>query len=142
MSTPTESAEVEVIPLVEEQVRLEKRSISKGKVRIKSVVDSLEEVVRADLKDESVEITRVPIGRAVDSAPEIRTEGDVTIIPILHEIVVVEKRLVLTEELHIRRRTETETVEIPVTLRKQRVVIERSDDARGSTQNQDKNDEL
>ena len=142
MSTPTESAEVEVIPLVEEQVRLEKRSISKRKVRVKTVFDSLEEVVRAYLKDESVEITRVPIGRAVDSAPEIRTEGDVTIIPVLQEVVVVEKRLVLTEELHIRRRTETETVEIPVTLRKQRVVIERSEDARDSTQNQDKNDEL
>jgi stress response protein YsnF len=38
---------------------------------------------------------------------------------------VVEKRLVLKEELHIRRRVTHENVEVPVTLRKQRAVIER-----------------
>ena len=36
----------------------------------------------------------------------MREEGDVTIIPVLEEIVVVEKRLVLKEELHVRRVTE------------------------------------
>lgn len=45
-------------------------------------------------------------------APEIRTEGDVTIVPVLEEVLVVEKRLVLKEELHIRRRVAAETVEI------------------------------
>jgi stress response protein YsnF len=44
---------------------------------------------------------------------------------VLEEVLVVEKRLVLKEELHIRRRVETETVEVPVTLRKQRAVVER-----------------
>jgi stress response protein YsnF len=34
---------------------------------------------------------------------------------------------VLKEELHIRRRVETETIEVPVTLRKQRAIIERTD---------------
>jgi stress response protein YsnF len=38
---------------------------------------------------------------------------------------VVEKRLVLKEELHIRRSVTLENVEVPVTLRKQRAVIER-----------------
>jgi stress response protein YsnF len=61
----------------------------------------------------------------VESAPEIRTEGDVTIVPVLEEVVVVEKRLVLKEELHIRRSVKTETVEVPITLRKQRAVVER-----------------
>jgi len=60
----------------------------------------------------------------VETAPEIRTEGDVTIVPVLEEVLVVEKRLVLKEELHIRRRIETETVEVPVILRKQRAIIE------------------
>jgi stress response protein YsnF len=46
---------------------------------------------------------------------------------VLEEILVVEKRLVLKEELHIRRRATTETAEVPVTLRKQRVVVERID---------------
>jgi stress response protein YsnF len=49
----------------------------------------------------------------------------VTIVPVLEEVLVVEKRLVLKEELHIRRRVDTESVEVPVTLRKQRAIIER-----------------
>ena len=61
----------------------------------------------------------------VDTAPEIRTEGDLTIVPVLEEVLVVTKQLVLKGELHIRRRVETETVEVPVTLRKQRGGVER-----------------
>ena len=58
---------------------------------------------------------------------QIPTTTDVTVVPVLEEVLVVEKRLVLKEELHIRRRIETEAVEVPVTLRKQRAVIERLD---------------
>ncbi|RYY15982.1 MAG: DUF2382 domain-containing protein, partial [Alphaproteobacteria bacterium] len=51
----------------------------------------------------------------------------VTIIPILEEILVVEKRLVLKEEVHVRRTAAAEDVEVPVTLRKQHAVVERVD---------------
>jgi stress response protein YsnF len=37
----------------------------------------------------------------------------------------VEKRLVLKEELHIRRSVTREDIEVPITLRKQRATIER-----------------
>jgi stress response protein YsnF len=47
---------------------------------------------------------RAAMGRMVETAPEIRTESDVTILPVVEEVLVVEKRLVLKEELHIRRR--------------------------------------
>ncbi len=112
------------IPLVDETLRVEKREISKGKVRIKSVTDTVEELARATLEEETVEITRVPVGREVTEAPTVRTDGDVTIVPVLEEVLVVEKRLVLAEEIHIRRRIKTEDVELPVTLRKQRAVVE------------------
>ena len=45
----------------------------------------------------------MPIDRQVDVAPKIRIEGDLTIVPVLEEILVVEKRLILKEEVHIRR---------------------------------------
>ncbi|MGN6488453.1 MAG: DUF2382 domain-containing protein, partial [Devosia sp.] len=47
--------------------------------------------------------------------------------PVLEEVLVVEKRLVLKEELRLKRRVTTERVEVPVTLRKQRAVTERLD---------------
>jgi len=72
-----------------------------------------------------VEVTRVPVDRVVDHPPEIRTENDVTIIPILEEVLVVEKRLVLKEELHVRKTNTQDNVELPVQLRKQRAVVER-----------------
>jgi stress response protein YsnF len=115
----------EVVPLVEETAVVGKRQVVTGRVRVQTVTDTIEELAHADVQRESVEVTRVPIDRMVETAPEIRTEGDVTIVPVLEEVLVVEKRLVLKEELHIRRRVETETVEVPVTLRKQRAVVER-----------------
>lgn len=119
----------ESIPLVAEELRVTKERVSTGKVRIRSVVDTVEELARATLDTETVEVTRVPVDREVDQAPSIRTEGDVTIVPILEEVLVVEKRLVLKEELHIRRQISSETVEVPVALRKERAVVERIDQA-------------
>jgi stress response protein YsnF len=55
----------------------------------------------------------------------VRTEDDVMIVPVLDEVSVVQKQLVLEEELHIRRQVESEAVEVPVTLCKQWAVVER-----------------
>jgi stress response protein YsnF len=89
------------------------------------VVDTVEELARAELRGEKVDVTRVPVNREIESAPEIRTENGVTVIPIVEEILVVEKRLILKEELHLRRQETTEIVEVPATVRRQRAVVER-----------------
>ncbi len=119
------TASEEVIPLVEETATVGKRQVVTGRVRVQTVTDTIEEIAQANVQRETVEVTRVPIDRMVDTAPEVRTEGDLTILPVVEEVLVLEKRLRLKEELHIRRRVETETVEVPVTLRKQRAVVER-----------------
>jgi uncharacterized protein (TIGR02271 family) len=127
LSSTAKSVSEEVISLAEETATIEKRQAITGRVRVQTVTDTLEDVVHGEVRHESVEVTRVPVDRIVDHAPEIRTEGELTIVPVLEEILVVEKRLVLKEELHIRRRATTETAEVLVTLRKQRVVVERID---------------
>jgi stress response protein YsnF len=119
------SSEAEVIARAEEEVRLDKRMVTTGKVRVRTIVDVETELAKATLDGETVEITRVPIDRIVDQAPGIRVEDNVTIIPVLEEVLIVEKRLVLKEEVHIRKLATTEEVEIPVELRKQHAVIER-----------------
>jgi stress response protein YsnF len=115
----------EIIPVVEESATIDKRQVVTGHVRVRTVTDTVEELAHASVQREDIEVTRVPINRVVETAPGIRTDGDVTIVPVLEEVLVVEKRLVLKEELHIRRHIETETVEVPVILRKQRAIIER-----------------
>ena len=92
---------------------------------MRTVTETLEELTKANLQSDTVEVTRVPIDKVVDMAPEIRTEGDLTIVPVLEEVLVVTKQLVLKEELHIRRRVETEAVEVPIKRRKQRAIVER-----------------
>jgi stress response protein YsnF len=115
----------QVIPIVEEEVRLGKREVVTGRVRVSTKVDVVEEMARASLSEEVVDVERVPIDRMVDTPPVVRTEGDLTIIPVVEEVLVVEKRLLLKEELHIRRRRTSEDVEVPVQVRKQRAVVER-----------------
>jgi stress response protein YsnF len=115
----------EVIPLFEEIATVGTHQVLTRRVRVQTLTDTLEELAHAEVQRESVEVTRVPINKVVETAPDIRTDGDVTIVPVLEEVLVVEKRLLLKEEVHIRRRIATEAVEVPVTLRKQRAIVER-----------------
>jgi stress response protein YsnF len=123
-SDPRTVAE-EIIPVVEESAVIGKQKVVTGHVRVRTVTDTVEELAHASVQREDVEVTRVPIDRVVETVPRIRTDGGVTIVPVLEEVLVVTKQLVFKEELHIRRRAKTETIEVPVTLRKQRAIVER-----------------
>ena len=128
-----EAAEVAVgesvtLPLIEETARFEKRLVETGRVRVSTRTETVDQVLRESLRSDTVEVTRVPVDRTLSPGevpPAVREEDGVTIIPVLEEILVVEKRLVLKEELHIRRSSADEDVEVPVTLRRQRAVVER-----------------
>jgi uncharacterized protein (TIGR02271 family) len=124
---PERDQDEQVIPILEEVARVDKRETVTGKVRVRTEIDSFEKVVRETLTDETVEVTRVPVNQRIEKIPEIRTENGVTIFPIIEERLVVEKQLFLKEELHIRRDVNTETVEVPVTLRSERAIVERFD---------------
>ena len=113
------------ISLIEETIRLQKEAVVSGRVEVKTLTETFQEKVGAVLQHEAASITRVPIGREVQGIPTIRTEGDLTIVPVVEEILVVEKRLFLKEEIHIRRTRETEHIESHVTLRRQRAVVTR-----------------
>jgi uncharacterized protein (TIGR02271 family) len=115
----------EVIALSEETVTVGKRFVERGGVRVRLITDEIAELARLTLRSERLEIERVPVGREVEDAPSTREEDGVMIIPILEEIIVVTKRLVLKEELHIRRVTEAHEVTQPVTVRRQRAEVER-----------------
>jgi stress response protein YsnF len=127
-----------VIPVFEEEARIEKRQVATGRLRVRTVAEIVEEIVGATLEEENVEVIRVPIDRVVTKVPAVRTKNRVTIVPVLEEVLVVEKQLVLREELHIRRSLTREKVKVPIKLRRQRAVVERvgaaENPARGSKQ--------
>ena len=114
------------VPLLEERASIDKRTVTTGKVRVVTHTETVEELVRTVLEGEEADVVTVELDQTVSgAAPRIRTEDGVTIIPVLEEVLVVEKRLVLKREIRIRMRPTSETVEIPVSLRKQRAEVER-----------------
>jgi uncharacterized protein (TIGR02271 family) len=117
------------IPIVEERATIEKHVVPTGRVRITSRVEERLETFRDEILAQSVSVERVAVNREVDSPPDVRTEGDVLIIPVVEQRLVVERRWVVTEELHVRRRDHVEVVEIPVELRSTRVAVERVEPA-------------
>jgi len=118
--------DVQVLPLYAEQVALSKR-VRKTRVQVARTTRTREAVVEEDLAHEQVVVERVTIGRVVDAVPDVRQEGDVTILPVMEEIVVVERRLILKEEVHIRRVRTTERHVETVTLREQEAAVTRTE---------------
>ena len=115
----------EVLPLVEENLTIHKRTVETGVVRVRTVVQEREELARADLYRHAVSVERVPINREIDTVPAPWEEGDLLVIPVVEEVVVIEKRLILREEIRVQRRREVETVEQPVRLRSVQALVER-----------------
>ncbi len=118
----------ETLQVVEERLSVRKRRRSTGGVQVSTRTEIIDAVAEVDLDRYRVEVTRVPVGRVVDAAPVARAEGDTTIIPVVEERLVMVKQLFLVEEIHVRHVLERETVREPVTLRRQRAVVERFDD--------------
>ncbi len=120
----TDVAATEVIPVLREELKVSKREVETGRVVVHKTVSERDENVEMLLRRTDVSVERVPVGRTVTEAPASREEGDVLIIPVMEEVLVVEKRLVLKEELHIRKTTTERTAHEVVRLRTESVKIE------------------
>ena len=96
-------------------------------VRVTSITDRHEESVSAELAQTQVIVDRVPIGRIVDAVPPVRVEGGVTIMPVVEEELVLIKRLVLKEEVHLRTVSSVSHYAETVTLRRQDVLVTRTE---------------
>jgi uncharacterized protein (TIGR02271 family) len=101
---PSTAGEALVVPVIVEEVDVRKRRWETGGVRVDINVREREELVDQPLVREEVSVERVPINRVVAEAPAMRQEGNTTIVPVLEEVLVVEKRLVLKEEVRITKR--------------------------------------
>jgi stress response protein YsnF len=114
-----------VIPLHAEEATVVKRRVVTGRVQVSAVTLEREALVDEDLSREHVEIVRTQIGKPLDRMPAVREDGDTLIIPVVEEVLVVERRLLLKEEVRIRRVCNTEKHQERVIVRKQETVITR-----------------
>ena len=108
-----------------ERVTLSKR-VRRTLVRASRTTSTREEAVKAELSHEHVVVERVAVGRVVEVVPPVRQEGDVTIMPVVEEELVMVRRLVLKEEVHLRRVRTTTTHSETVAVREQHVAVTRT----------------
>ena len=112
----------DVVRLAEEELSISKRTVSTGSVRLSTHVEEHLELVRETLLRTDVVMERVPVDRVVDQVPQIRTEGDTLVYPIVEEVLV--KQLVLREEVRITRRQTSAPFAQEVTLRRVRADVD------------------
>ncbi len=121
-SGPTEL----VVPLHAEQVTIERVRRETGAVRIATVTETREQRIEEPLSGERVDVVRVAIGTVVEAMPDVREEGGTTIIPVVEEILVIEKKLLLKEEIRITRERTSSMHRETILLREQHAVVTRT----------------
>jgi uncharacterized protein (TIGR02271 family) len=127
MQPAGEMASTLILPVIAEELEVRTRQVSSG-VRVTKRVHSEEQLVDEPGYVEEIDVQRVPRNQEIAEPVSARYEGETLVIPLIEEVLVVEKRLVLKEEIRIhKRRKETRNPQ-RITLRREEAIVERIDD--------------
>lgn len=113
------------IPIIEEVPHIHKEVVDTGQVVVRKTVHQETQAVNVPTKHEQVSVEHVPVNRYVDVPPPVRHEGDTMIIPVFREEVVVTTRILLVEEVHVRKQVVTTNTVHQVELRREAINAER-----------------
>ncbi len=120
--------ESRVLPVIEERATIRREVVETGRVVVTKRVHEADEQITVPVQHDEVHYERVPLNQTLPAgavAPGSRQEGDTLIIPVLREVAVIEKRLLLVEELRITKRQVTTEHTEPLHLRHKEVLVER-----------------
>jgi stress response protein YsnF len=92
-----------IVPVVAESLALSKRTLDRGAVRVHMTVGEREVVVDEPTAEDRVTVERVAINQPIDKPVRPRVEGDTTIIPVMKEVLLVRKQLMLVEEVRLTK---------------------------------------
>lgn len=122
----SEPTDEKIIPIIEETAVLKKEIVESGKVLISKRISEHEKVIDEPLLKERVSVERISVNRFIETAPEIRYDGDTMIIPVVEEQLILQKRLCLVEELHVKKQMIETHKPQTVVLRKENIDVKRS----------------
>ena len=127
----TEAVEGTVaVPVIREELAVTTHVVDTGRgVRVTRNVTEEPVEIREQLWHEELDVQRVPVDRVVAEAPPSRYEGDVLVVPVLEEILVIEKRFRIKEELRITRVRKQQEYRESVPLKREDVQVEAFDEA-------------
>ncbi len=112
------------VPVHEERLIAAKRMVDLGELRVHKWVEQVEESVTQPVTRDDLVVERVAANRPLDAPVAPRDEGDWLVVPIMEEVLVVSKRLMLREEVRIRKQQITEDHEVRELVRHERVELE------------------
>jgi uncharacterized protein (TIGR02271 family) len=115
----------QVVPLAREEIEVQKRTVERGRLRVRKTVHNREELVEQPLQHDEITVERIAVNREIDAPLQPRYERDALVIPVIEEVLVTRKQLVLKEEIFIRRRCVESMHQERVTLRSEDVEVER-----------------
>jgi hypothetical protein len=124
-----ENANDLVVPVVSEELHADAVPVVTGGVRVTKRVHTHDEVLEQQLRKTHAEVKRLEVNRVVDGPQPVQRVGNTMVIPVVSEELHIEKRWVLTEEIHITQTEETETVRQTVPVRYEDAEIERLDES-------------
>lgn len=130
-NNPFGSNEKYVIPVIQEQLHISKQVVETGTVSLSKKI--VEEAYETELSvyQEDLIVERKPINEYIEGdLPQIRMEGETTIMPIIKEVII--KRLLLVEEVHITMRKTDTIVPVHEVLRKEEITITRNNSPLGT----------
>jgi uncharacterized protein (TIGR02271 family) len=122
-----EKREERAVPVIEEELVAGTRAFKTGSIRVRKSVERIRKQVDMPVMRDVVKVSRVPVNRRVTGMPAIREEGDTVIVPVVEEEIIVKRRLVLKEEIHIVRRRVDDHATRTVTLGREHATVERLD---------------
>jgi len=120
--------EENVIPVIEEQVVVEKQQVARARVRVNKRVETHQVEVETPVIHRELVVEHIPINRllaAEDAIPSAREENGVLIIPILAEVAFADVVLRMKEQIKITKNRMSKNVSKTITLRQEVVDIER-----------------
>ena len=115
------------LELREEELVMRREMQDVGTAHIRTRVEEVPARLEVEAKAEEVEVEHVPVGKVVSERVEPYQDGDTFVVPIYEEQLVVTRRLLLREQLHIRRITTTQRQLFEDTLKRERVEVEDPD---------------
>lgn len=92
-------------------------------VEIQKTMEERREMVDDTLTVEEVEIERVVKNEPVDGPQPVREEGDTVIVPVVKQVLHIEKTWVLCEEIRLKRRRVQRSVHEQVPVQYERTEI-------------------
>lgn len=116
-----------VVPVLNEELHADAIPVQTGGVRVTKHVEGHDEILEQELRKGRVEVKRVKTDRVVDGPQPVQRVGNTLIVPVVSEVLHVEKRWVVTEEIHLTQTEERETVRQTVTVNQEKAQVERLD---------------